>query len=186
MSFRNRDATRELLAAGDTPGVVMGSTAVLVARRSGCGGSILPLVTNHPCSITLGLLFGFQCASANPTFVRNVKIAGTQVSYLVRIYQQLLSLYRPFWTLYVSAQHTINRPRTRKTCRTSLCVALDSGLEIIKVLEIQPTVVRLIDSAPTPPPPYARFLVGCSSPLMRLAGHLTAPGTRCKQYLPGR
>ena len=37
------------------------------------------------------------------------------------------------------------------------------------------------------PPPQGRFLVGCSSPFMRLAEHLTALRDWCKQqYLPGR
>ena len=34
--------------------------------------------------------------------------------------------------------------------------------------------------------PHKRFLVRCSSPLVRLAQHLTALRAWCKQYLPGR
>ena len=35
-------------------------------------------------------------------------------------------------------------------------------------------------------PPQKRFLVGCSSPFMRLAKHLTPLRAEGKQYLPGR
>ena len=35
-------------------------------------------------------------------------------------------------------------------------------------------------------PPHKRFLVGCSSPSMRLVQHLPALGAWCKQCLPGR
>ena len=39
---------------------------------------------------------------------------------------------------------------------------------------------------PLASPPHKRFLIGCSSPFMRLAEHLTAPRAWCKQCLPGR
>ena len=35
-------------------------------------------------------------------------------------------------------------------------------------------------------PPHKRFLVGCSSPFMRLAEHLTVLRAWCQRYLPGR
>ena len=35
-------------------------------------------------------------------------------------------------------------------------------------------------------PPHKRFIVGCRSPFMRLAEHLTALRACCKQCLPGR
>ena len=35
-------------------------------------------------------------------------------------------------------------------------------------------------------PPHKWFLVGCSSPVKRLAKHLTTPCAWCKQCLPGR
>ena len=39
---------------------------------------------------------------------------------------------------------------------------------------------------PCPSPPRTRFLVGCSSPVMRLAQHLSALRAWCKQCPPGR
>ena len=48
---------------------------------------------------------------------------------------------------------------------------------LIKSLELSPIHVQVS-------PPRKRFLVGCSSPFMRLAGHLAALHAWCKQAVP--